>query len=198
MSSTSTRASFPASSPGNAPVSSKLLSFFDKVAARPDVSVEALFRGHEALLVGQRPARVSWDVLCDLYDRLDEIGCAGTSVESFGELVLTSNSLRGVNAALAAIASPHLMYRLANKWAGRFLLRHIEVGYEEVSKRRINIEYRIPESYRDCPNFFRVNHGTSVALPTLLGCPPATVRSTIEPRYHRMEIEVAPYSNLGS
>ena len=130
----------------------------------------------------QRPKHVSWDDVCLLYHRMEEMAEGRVTLEECGHLGLEAPRFNQIMRAAAAVTSPKMLYTLGTRFSLARVFRHLQLRQRELPDGDLELTIRIPNAYRHCEQFFRVTRGVLEAVPKILGQPKATVEVKIENR----------------
>ena len=137
-------------------------------------------------------AAVEWNVFCDFMRRLGhEVGGA-RGLERCGETLGQLAPARALNSLAGIAASPHTLYRAASGWVLRRAIPGLEAHITKIDDGHFEIEARIAEGLRDCPEIFHFVAGGARVLPQVIGLQNAVVSCVVEPNVARYKIATPP------
>lgn len=171
----------------------EVLAFFRGVAATLDLTLTDVIGEHLVEALRQKN-EVTWNEVCEVYDRLDELCGDRYKVEDVGRQ--TNANSGKMRKLLGFVATPKLLYRVAFGWGGARMFPLVETEIRSLDMRTLELHITIPEDARDCPNFFRANIGAMETLPQMIGLREAVVDSFIEPRQQRVVIGLPESPNI--
>ena len=137
-------------------------------------------------------AAVEWNVFCDFMRRLGhEVGGA-RGLERCGETLGQLAPARVLNSLAGIAASPHTLYQAASGWVLRREIPGIEAQITKIDDGHFEIEARIAEGLRECPEIFYFMAGVARVLPQAIGLKNAVVSCLVEPNVARYKIAAPP------
>ncbi|MBX2812358.1 MAG: response regulator [Myxococcales bacterium] len=153
----------------------------------PESTFAELTKGFEHI-IEDPPDRVSWEQLCDVYDRFEKL-FPPSELEKIGEKIVDTLPI-GKTFRLTAkmVTNPIFLYTKVNQYCFKSIFSHIDHEHSVQPNRRIIIGLKIPEPYREHIVFFRFSIGVLRSLPRLLSLPDAVVISHITNREGVFEI----------
>lgn len=142
--------------------------------------------------------RVDWDEFCVLIARVEQLIGGPDALRVAGRSIAGSPVVGGQTRILALLASPTTLYWASNRWGGPSLFANVQNAMRVVGRNRLELELRIPDAYRDCPQLFAMNAGVFESLPALLGLPHSIVTIDVMPRRCTYWIVLPPSLTLWS
>ena len=120
-------------------------------------------------------SRVDWDVFAGLLEGVEEVYGDKITIEDIAARALHQPSFQFLRLAGQLVVSPRQLYTVANRMVAPAMFTNITVKQEWLPSGHLEITGELAPGYRDCPAVFRLCHANVIALPRLLGLPPATV-----------------------
>jgi PAS domain S-box-containing protein len=128
-------------------------------------------------------ARIRWEDLAELCDRLGDALGTDERVEELGRLTVKRVSGWSMVQLVPHIMGPSVVLRIGLQFAGPSIFPHIRHALEKHGDGTMQFSLTVPEPYRGCETFFRASVGGIRTIPTAFGYPPALVRvKSIGPR----------------
>ncbi len=168
------------------------------VPALVDAAVE-LGYSREAALAGlpftdeelRRPrARVSWNELLRVLDNLERQGMPLGDFERAGAILSASPHMLVSRFADFFIRPEHLVFA-SLQWIGPSLFPILDNAFH-YHRGLSRLELTVPESLPGSATYFHVCVGTIGAIPTLIGHPPAALKTQISARHAVFEVRCLP------
>ena len=172
-------------------VSGKVLGIYHRASERYNVPLEAIFEGLE-VSTRSEPERFSWDTFCTLCERLGSQNLGRVRLDCVGELLFDVPRLRRICDAIQLVASPRMLYWAIQHWAGPSMFLNVTTGLEDLPNGQLRLTIRLPDRYRDSPEFFQICQGIFRATPTLIGLPCANVTLEILTRLGVYTVTLPP------
>jgi signal transduction histidine kinase/CheY-like chemotaxis protein len=174
-------------------VSGKILALYREAERRLGLPDGHLARG---LPLASEAARLDWDVFCTLNERLEEACGGADALERLGDAMLEVPTFSALVQVLRMVATPRTLYWVSSRWGGPRMFANLKDTFEDAGPGRVRLLTEIPEGYRDCPQFFRLNLGFYRAMPRVLGLPDAKVTLTLAPHRGEYSIVLPPSLTL--
>ncbi len=148
---------------------------------------EKLTGNPNSILVGlpelaEGPAFVSWNSVCLLYARMQEMADGTMTLEECGHISLAAPRFSSIMKAAATVTSLKLLYTLGVKFSASRIFRHLEFSQRQLKSGALELRVEIPHQYQRCDAFFRVTKGVFEALPSILGQQHSSVDLEIQDR----------------
>ena len=148
---------------------------------------EKLTGSPDTILIGlphleARPENVTWNDVCVLYARMEDMARGTMTLEECGHAGLAAPRFGTIMKAAATVTSLKLLYTLGVRFSSSRIFRHLNFSQRELKSGALELRIEVPEPYKRCDAFFRVSRGVFEALPTILGQAHAVVDLRIEGR----------------
>ena len=140
--------------------------------------------------------RVGWETMCELHRRLEALCGGPDELERLSGLYVQAPFLAGISSIAGLMTSPRTLYWSAHRWLGHAMFTVVASTFEDLPGGRIRVTLRIPEPWRDSPQFFRINAGVFRTNPRLLGLRDAMVEWQLSPRQAVYVIDPPPSLTL--
>jgi len=140
--------------------------------------------------------RIDWDPFCVLCERLEAICGGPRELEEMSAAYSASPDVLAASRFVGLVASARTLYWASHRWFGHAIFTVVRSTFEDLPDGRIRMSLEIPEGYRDCPQFFRINAGVFRANPRAIGQHDAVVDVQLFPRRAVYEIQPPPSLTL--
>jgi len=145
---------------------------------------------------GRVTRRVEWADFADFMKRLEHHVGGPEGLEACGEQIGELKPKRILHSLVGFSASPYSLYRAASLWALRRAMPGIETHIEEIEPNRLEIQARLKDGLRPCPQIFHLLNGGARTLPRILGMSDAVVIAEVGDFVAQYQISVPPSRTL--
>lgn len=142
---------------------------------------------------GQVRGSVDWNDFSDFLCRLERKVGGPSGLENCGEMI---GRLAPAGTLAGLAASPYSLYKAASRWTLRRALPGVEARLTRIDEGHLEIEARLAEGLRACPQILHLATGGARSLPRLIGLPDAVVSASISDREAHYRITLPPSKSL--
>ncbi len=178
-------------------VSGRVLGLFAHAEKRYGVPRGQLFQGL-SISAERAPERVDWNVLCELFRRLEALVGPEEELAKLGMDFFQMPEFSGLVDVLRLVASPKLLYWASAQWGGPRMFPNLKETHREEPRGSIRLSTEIPEAFEACPQLLWFNLGFYRALPRVLGLGLAHVDAEIGVRRATYVVTPPPSLTLWS
>lgn len=139
---------------------------------------------------------VAWETFAEFMRRLGHATGGEAGMERCGETLEHLAPSRALASLAGLAASPETLYRAAAGWVLRRALPGIETRCVRADDGQLEIQARLADGLKPCPEIFHFATGGARVLPRTIGLRDAVVSSDIGPREARYRIAVPPSATL--